>query len=77
MPRGFANETDPEKRRALSAKGGRSAHASGRAHEFTSDEARVAGKLGGQKVSRDRTHMAAIGKIGGQAAKRKKASQNA
>ena len=43
------------------------AHEKGRAHEFTPDEARVAGRKGGQKISRNREHMARIGRAGGQA----------
>jgi hypothetical protein len=40
----------PERRRAISGKGGRSAHALGLAHEFTPEEARVAGAKGGWKA---------------------------
>ncbi|CAN5240312.1 hypothetical protein BH09BAC2_BH09BAC2_22310 [soil metagenome] len=43
---GFA-AMDPERRRAVAAKGGRAAHLSGNAHEFTTDEAREAGRKGG------------------------------
>jgi general stress protein YciG len=43
------------------------AHAQGRAHEFSADEARNAGRKGGEVVGRDRAHMAAIGRAGGQA----------
>lgn len=46
-PRGFA-AMDPEKVRAISAKGGRAAHASGKAHRYTPDEAKKAGSLGGK-----------------------------
>jgi general stress protein YciG len=46
MSRGFAS-MDPEKRKAISSKGGKAAHAAGTAHEFTSEEARVAGRKGG------------------------------
>ncbi|MGJ7917271.1 KGG domain-containing protein [Massilia sp. LXY-6] len=42
--RGFAG-MDPEKQREIAAEGGRAAHASGNAHEFTSEEARRAGSL--------------------------------
>ncbi|MFL6659138.1 MAG: KGG domain-containing protein, partial [Massilia sp.] len=42
--RGFAS-MDPEKQRAIAAEGGRASHASGNAHEFTSEEAREAGHL--------------------------------
>jgi uncharacterized protein len=64
--RGFA-AMDPETRRAIASKGGRAAHAQGRAHEFTSEEARAAGTKGGRGVARDRQHMADIGRRGGQA----------
>jgi general stress protein YciG len=56
---------DASKQREIASKGGRAAHAKGTAHEFTSDEARVAGRKGGEAVSRDRAHMAAIGREGG------------
>jgi len=62
--RGFAS-MDASKQREIASKGGRAAHAKGTAHEFTSDEARVAGRKGGEAVSRDRAHMAAIGREGG------------
>lgn len=62
--RGFAS-MDATKQREIASKGGRAAHAKGTAHEFTSDEARVAGRKGGEAVSRDRTHMATIGREGG------------
>jgi len=62
--RGFAS-MDAAKQREIASKGGRAAHAKGTAHEFTSDEARVAGRKGGEAVSRDRAHMAAIGREGG------------
>lgn len=39
---------DPEERKKIASKGGRRAHEIGRAHEFTSEEARVAGRIGGQ-----------------------------
>ena len=62
--RGFAS-MDPAKQREIASKGGRAAHAKGTAHEFTSDEARVAGRKGGEAVSRDRAHMSTIGREGG------------
>jgi len=62
--RGFAS-MDRSKQREIASKGGRAAHAKGTAHEFTSDEARVAGRKGGEAVSRDRAHMSAIGREGG------------
>ncbi len=48
--RGFASMT-AEKQREIASKGGRAAHEKGTAHEWTSDEARQAGRKGGQ-VSR-------------------------
>ena len=48
--RGFASMS-PEKQREIASKGGRAAHQKGTAHEWTSDEARTAGRKGGQ-VSR-------------------------
>jgi uncharacterized protein len=62
--RGFA-AMDKTKQRAIASAGGRAAHDSGRAHEFTADEARAAGQRGGTAVSRDRAHMAALGRKGG------------
>ena len=44
--RGFA-AMDPKKQREIARKGGRAAHAHGTAHEWTSDEARMAGRKGG------------------------------
>ncbi len=38
----------PEKQREIASKGGRAAHQKGTAHEWTSDEARSAGRKGGQ-----------------------------
>jgi general stress protein YciG len=45
--RGFASMS-PEKQREIASKGGRAAHQKGTAHEWTSDEARSAGRKGGQ-----------------------------
>ncbi len=45
--RGFA-AMDADKQREIASKGGKAAHASGHAHEFTSEEAREAGQKGGQ-----------------------------
>jgi hypothetical protein len=38
----------PEKQREIASKGGRAAHEKGTAHEWTPDEARQAGRKGGQ-----------------------------
>jgi general stress protein YciG len=64
--RGFAS-MDQSKQKEIASKGGRAAHAKGTAHEFDSGEAREAGRKGGLAVSRDREHMAAIGRRGGEA----------
>jgi hypothetical protein len=45
--RGFASMS-PEKQREIASKGGRAAHEKGTAHEWTPDEARAAGRKGGQ-----------------------------
>src|SRR5687767_12452000 len=45
--RGFASMS-PEKQREIASKGGRAAHQKGTAHEWTSEEARSAGRKGGQ-----------------------------
>jgi general stress protein YciG len=64
--RGFAS-MDRDKQKEIASKGGRAAHAKGTAHEFDSGEAREAGRKGGVAVSRNREHMAAIGRRGGEA----------
>jgi general stress protein YciG len=48
--RGFASMS-PERQREIASKGGRAAHAKGTAHEWSPEEARNAGRKGGQ-VSR-------------------------
>jgi general stress protein YciG len=45
--RGFASMS-MEKQREIASKGGRAAHEKGTAHEWTPDEARAAGRKGGQ-----------------------------
>ena len=66
--RGFA-AMDREKQKEIASKGGRAAHERGTAHKFTSEEARSAGRKGGEAVSKDRQHMAAIGREGGKSRK--------
>lgn len=44
--RGFA-AMDRDRVKEIASKGGRAAHAAGTAHQFSADEARVAGKKGG------------------------------
>ena len=63
--RGFAS-MDGEVQRRIAREGGRAAHAKGTAHEFTPEEARLAGRKGGEVVSQNREHMAAIGRKGGE-----------
>jgi hypothetical protein len=46
--RGFGS-MDRLKQRAIASKGGKAAHEKGRAHEWTSEEASVAGKKGGAR----------------------------
>jgi len=48
--RGFAG-MDADQQRQIASAGGRAAHASGHAHEFTSEEAREAGRKGGEARS--------------------------
>ena len=45
--RGFASMS-PDKQREIASKGGRAAHEKGTAHEWTPEEARTAGRKGGQ-----------------------------
>ena len=51
--RGFA-AMDPKRQREIASEGGKAAHQSGNAHEFTSEEAREAGRKGG-KASNKKT----------------------
>jgi len=75
--RGFASMAS-EKQREIARKGGRAAHEKGKAHEFTSEEARQAGRKGGERVSVDRNHMAEIGRRGGRSsASRRRSEANA
>jgi general stress protein YciG len=62
--KGFASMT-PERRSEIARQGGRTAHALGVAHEYTSESAAAAGRKGGAKVARNRAYMAEIGRRGG------------
>ncbi|HJT98694.1 MAG TPA: KGG domain-containing protein [Rhodanobacteraceae bacterium] len=73
--RGFAS-MDQEKQRSIASLGGRAAHQQGTAHEFSSEEARAAGRKGGEAVSANRAHMAAIGRKGGEASHRGSAKRS-
>ena len=59
--RGFAS-MDPQRQREIASQGGRAAHEKGTAHEFNSEEAREAGRKGGQARSQNNR---AGGKSGG------------
>ena len=65
--RGFASMA-PERRRLIASQAGMLSHESGKAHQFTSEEARQAGHKGGTRVSHGeagRRHMAELGRKGG------------
>jgi general stress protein YciG len=71
--RGFAS-MNAEKQREIARKGGRAAHEKGTAHEFTADEARAAGRKGGERVSANREHMSRIGRLGGKSSAGRRAA---
>jgi general stress protein YciG len=73
--RGFAS-MDTHRQREIARKGGRAAHEKGRAHEFTAEEARAAGRKGGEKVSVNRRHMAEIGRRGGKSSAQRRRPSN-
>lgn len=52
--RGFAS-MDRKKQREIASKGGKAAHQKGTAHEWTSEEARDAGRKGGAASHRRRS----------------------
>ncbi|MGZ5190383.1 MAG: KGG domain-containing protein [Flavisolibacter sp.] len=56
--RGFA-AMDQEKQREIARKGGKAAHEQGVAHEWSSQEAREAGKKGGQSRGRLNSNQSA------------------
>ena len=58
---------DPDRQKKIASRGGRAAHEKGTAHEFSTEEARAAGRKGGRSISRDREHMSTIGRKGGEA----------
>lgn len=72
--RGFAS-MDAAKQKEIASRGGRAAHAHGTAHKFSSDEARRAGRKGGEAVSGNREHMATIGRRGGEARQARRAAR--
>jgi uncharacterized protein len=72
--RGFAI-LSAERRTEIARQGGQISHARGRAHEFSRDEAREAGRKGGRAVSGNRQHMATIGRAGGHASQVRRREQ--
>lgn len=62
---------DPARQKEIAQQGGRAAHVTGKAHEFTAEEAQAAGKKGGQTTGKNKSHMAEIGRRGGLAKKKK------
>ena len=66
---------DPSRQRDIARKGGRAAHEKGTAHEFSTEEARAAGRKGGYSVSADRSHMSRIGRLGGKTSAGRRQSQ--
>jgi len=53
MPKGFASFSK-EKLKKVASLGGKSAHAKGKAHEWTSEEASKAGEVGRKKSAEKR-----------------------
>jgi general stress protein YciG len=52
---------DRAKQREIASKGGKAAHQKGTAHEWTSEEAREAGRKGGMASHRRRKEMVDVG----------------
>ena len=61
--RGFAS-MDRAKQREIASKGGKAAHQKGTAHEWTSEEAREAGRKGGMASHRRRSELTGSQGIG-------------
>jgi general stress protein YciG len=62
--RGFASFSG-ERVKELASKGGKEAHRLGRGHQWTTEQAREAGRKGGAAVAARKGHMSAIGRKGG------------
>ena len=60
--RGFAS-MDRDRQRQIASKGGRAAHEKGTAHEWTTEEAREAGRRGGLKSHRNRSEPSSAEQI--------------
>lgn len=64
--KGFAAMTI-ERVREIAQMGGRTAHATGKGHKWTPEQARLAGKKGGATIGQRKEHMREIGRAGGRA----------
>jgi len=73
--RGFA-AMNSQKQREIARRGGQAAHKKGTAHEFTSDEARIAGHRGGRALSSNRQYMSEIGRKGGHSSAGQRAAKS-
>lgn len=62
LRRGFA-AMSPERQRQIASQGGRAAHQQGVAHEWSRDEAKEAGKKGGQASGRRRADTQGRGDV--------------
>jgi len=71
--RGFASMPEGTQR-AIASQGGKAAHAAGRAHQYSREEAKQHGKTGGSKATKE--HLKAIGRKGGLARARKYGQQS-
>ena len=60
---------DRAKQREIASKGGKAAHQKGTAHEWTSEEAREAGRKGGMASHRRRKEMIELARIEAETAK--------
>lgn len=62
-PHDMTTDAGRAKQREMASKGGRSAHQKGTAHEWTADEARSAGRKGGQAAGRRKLEVEPTGSI--------------
>jgi len=76
LHRGFAM-LSTERRQEIARAGGTAAHACGRAHKYTAEQASAAGRKGGATVSLNREHMSAIGRKGGLARSQRASEKHA
>lgn len=60
--RGFAS-LSPERRREVARQGGRTAHANGTAHQWTSEEARQAGRKGAAVIAKRKQIEAEVARV--------------